>query len=82
MFAPSNVTPIGLEPTPKVPRFLPSLARSFVTVPEEKFVTHILVPSKTIYCGERPTGIVLRMVPSLATLTTVLPVATQMFAPS
>jgi hypothetical protein len=38
--------PMSLDPTGKVPRFVPSLARSFVTVLQNSFVTQMLAPSK------------------------------------
>src|SRR5579863_3273334 len=50
MFAPSNAMPIGTPPTSKLPRFAPSLARSFVTVPS-LFAVQILAPSKAIPYG-------------------------------
>ena len=46
MLAPSNATPKGNRPTPKVSSTLPSLARSLVTSLLPKFATQMLTPSK------------------------------------
>jgi hypothetical protein len=46
MLAPSKAIPMGPLPTAKVPRVVPSLARSLVTFPlKEAFATQMLVPS-------------------------------------
>src|SRR5580704_10303115 len=83
--------PRGPRPTVKVPRTVPSLARSFVTVPPllpPPFVIQTFAPSKATALGELPTTKLPRFLPSLARsfVTQPLPLAlelgTQIFAPS
>src|SRR6202030_1089885 len=57
MFAPSKATPRGLVPTLKVPRSVPSLARSLSTVLSALFTTQMLAPSKDTPTGGFPTSI-------------------------
>src|ERR1700730_4595354 len=57
MFAPSKATPRGLVPTLKVPRSVPSLARSLSTVLSALFTTQMLAPSKATPTGVFPTAI-------------------------
>ena len=45
----------GSSPTRNVPRVVPSLARSLVTVPPPKFATQMLAPSKAVAIGFAPT---------------------------
>ena len=54
IFVPSNAIPCGPFAT-NVPRFEPSLARSFVTLLPLVFVTQMLVPSNAIPLGLLPT---------------------------
>src|SRR5262249_7932844 len=52
---PSKATPPGPDPTAKVPRTAPSVARIFVTVLLLELAIHMEVPSKAIPCGAMPT---------------------------
>src|SRR5215472_18796614 len=83
--APSKEAPEGANPTGKIPRTPPSLARSLVTLALDVFVIQMLAPSKTTLLGKPPTEKVPSTVPSLArSLVTLLPnrFATQTLAPS
>src|SRR5260370_13876951 len=86
MLAPSKATPLGPEPTAKVPSTAPSLARSLLTVLPLLFVTQMLAPSKATPWGPAPTakGLPGWGAPSLARslLTLLLLFATHMLAPS
>jgi hypothetical protein len=55
MLLPSNATPFGPEPTANVPRTVPSLARSLVTLLLPAFVTQMLLPSNATPYGLVPT---------------------------
>src|SRR6266581_3455591 len=52
MMAPSKAKPSGEIPTVNVPRFLPSLARSLLTLLLLIFATQMLAPSKATLTGE------------------------------
>jgi hypothetical protein len=61
-------------PTWNSPRFFPSLARIFVTLPLAKLFTQILDPSKATQAGSFPVKKVARILPAIArSLVTVLP---------
>jgi len=48
-FAPSKAIASGSLPTAKVPRLIPSLARSLMTLEPVEFATQRFAPSKAIY---------------------------------
>ena len=74
MFDPSKAISHGLSPTGNVPRRVPSLALSLLTVSSSLFATQIFSPSKRMPIGELPTGNVPSSAPSLArSLVTVAP---------
>src|SRR5438094_8568281 len=56
----------GPVPTLKVPRIVPSLDRSLVTLLDKKFVVQMFLPSKVTNTGSEPTSYIASMVPSLA----------------
>ena len=73
MLAPSKAIPRGRDPTGTVPRFAPSLARSFVTLFAPEFVTHTLTPSKLIISGPAAVGKTPKLTPSVARILLTLP---------
>ena len=85
MFAPSNASPPGQEPTANVPSKLPLLCCSLVTLSPCEFATQMAVPSKAPAVGRFPTAKVPMVDPSLARSSVnvlSLELATHMFAPS
>src|SRR5271169_251352 len=56
MLAPSKAKLAGSVPTLKLPKTMPSLARSLVTVLLPKFATQMLAPSKHTPRGSLPTA--------------------------
>lgn len=82
--APSKVMPTGWPPTLIVPRVLPSLAGSLVTVLLKRLPTQMFTPSKTPE-GNSPTPNVPRTMPWLASSLIAVALAwfvTHMFVPS
>src|SRR5262252_1628676 len=71
MFTPLKARAYGEPLTAKVPRVVPSLARSLVTVPLLTLPTQILAPSNARLLGCAPTVKVPALVPSRLYLVTV-----------